>query len=434
MSIVSVWTHSKPRVEVRTQGQAVSEVGRRVSDIVLLPSQAALLADPTLTRLCLTGPMGSGKTLMLQLKGRQWARQGKRVVILNVRTSGKGRPVGHLLEKAIKHNIDVGCETNTGSVERHDVAIKEFDLKVFKETPEKDGLLDSLCFILDELTNLTLLEQLANEYPDSPIWSVVMYLREPPQNFKHRMLKSVLRCPPSVQLMLKELDLNPLHKDNAYTTRSTARGLPCDGPPIIFIQHRKHDTKARPLDCSDCAQELDDILLNKLGLKSLLASPAEGCATSQASAQEVPKRTAAADLSFRDVLLLVCMPLAYYKPGGPDLWEASMKDAHKFYQYVTASKFFKGLLKSGLPLNPVTDNTSREIACPSDDKIVITEIMGVQSIERKVVFFLPGGPPFDTLGSGLTAESGASAETRSYPERPDDDTHTAEELQQLLEK
>nr|KAG5699706.1 hypothetical protein BaRGS_022104 [Batillaria attramentaria] len=436
----------KPRVEVRTQGQAVSEVGRRVSDIVLLPSQAALLADPTLTRLCLTGPMGSGKTLMLQLKGRQWVGQGRRVVVLNVRTSGKGRPIGHVLEEAIRRDGD-----GEGTVERYDLATKDLDMQVFKADLESGGPVDNICFVLDELTHHTfsLLEQLSAEYPNSPIWSVVMFVRRTPQGFSHRRMGAVLRCPPSVQLMLKELDLNPLHKGDAYTTRSAARGLPCDGPPIIFIRHRDHDTSVRPLDCPRCAKELVDILQNRLGLQAAQETPVEissgdrplvqpartsppaGDSSLEISSGETslaqsssttrlrlgdvrvnesealkaeppppkaarrrpaPKPVAmeARNLTFKDVLLLVCMPLSYYKPRGNELWLASLEDIIKFCSRVSSGKLLAGLREQGLPVKVVTDNTSGEIAMPEKDEIILTDVMSVQSLERKVVIFFPG--------------------------------------------
>ncbi|XP_025104843.1 uncharacterized protein LOC112570549 [Pomacea canaliculata] len=258
MSIVSVWTQTTPRVEVRTTGQAVSEVGRRVADIVLLPEQAALLADTSCNRVCLTGPMGSGKTLLLQLKGRQWLAEGRRVVILNVRTSGRGRAVGYALEEAIVRQD--GESASTGTVERHDLAIAETSLEQLAARLQVSGSVEDICFILDELTKQTFdfVLQLAGRYPDCPVWCVAMFLHSPLQGFRHFRLGDVLRSPPSVQLLLRQLDLNPYHH-KAYTTRSAARGLPCDGPPIILIQHRLHDPSTRPLHCHQCAIELADI-------------------------------------------------------------------------------------------------------------------------------------------------------------------------------
>ncbi|KAK7487041.1 hypothetical protein BaRGS_00021711 [Batillaria attramentaria] len=347
-----------------------------------------------------------------------------------------------------------------GTVERYDLATKDLDMQVFKADLESGGPVDNICFVLDELTHHTfsLLEQLSAEYPNSPIWSVVMFVRRTPQGFSHRRMGAVLRCPPSVQLMLKELDLNPLHKGDAYTTRSAARGLPCDGPPIIFIRHRDHDTSVRPLDCPRCAKELVDILQNRLGLQAAQETPVEissgdrplvqpartsppaGDSSLEISSGETslaqsssttrlrlgdvrvnesealkaeppppkaarrrpaPKPVAmeARNLTFKDVLLLVCMPLSYYKPRGNELWLASLEDIIKFCSRVSSGKLLAGLREQGLPVKVVTDNTSGEIAMPEKDEIILTDVMSVQSLERKVVIFFPGGPPLDDEGT-----------------------------------
>ena len=419
-------------MEVRTATQAISQAADRIADIVLLPRQASLLAHPSPARLCLTGPMGSGKTLMLQLKGRQWLKEGRRVVVLNVRTSGRGRPIGHVLEEAIGRDWD---QFKDGSIERHDIATKELNMEAFQAELKKRGPTDKICFILDELTHHTffLLEHLVAQYPSCSIWCVAMFVRQLPQGFQHFRLGAVLRSPPSVQLLLKELDLNPIHRD-VYTTRSAARGLPCDGPPVVFIHHQQHGAVARPHNCVHCADQLMEVLHDKLGLvfpgqqqTFQVSSTKEPRSSRRPEGSEPnPKATEAMPVSFKDILFLVCVPLGYYKQKDDGLWIATVEDVYKFCRYLVSCPFITRLKNRGVPMKCVIDNTSREIAIPSTDEIVLTDVMGVQSLERKVVIFLPGGPVLDsndistvqsfhTVGKSV---SSSSSHSQPPPEQP----------------
>ncbi|XP_076445118.1 uncharacterized protein LOC143283014 [Babylonia areolata] len=402
MSVVSVWTNSKPRVEVRTLAQAIGEAGRRVSDIVLLPRQADLLAQQSLHRVWLTGPMGSGKTLMLQLKGRQWLREGNRVVVINARTIARGRPNGHVLEEGIRQGGE--GYPGAGAVDRYDVALDDYSTDDLDRKLAERGSKENLCFVMDEvLSDMSAIpKHLALHYPASPIWCVASYFTPVPSTFQVYQLGAVLRNPPSVQLMLKELDLNPRHKE-VYTTRSAARGLPCDGPPIIFIEHAKHDTGVRHLDCLQCAHELADIFETKLGLQlrppttSELSDPGSDTVTHQETSRPKSNKPCetieAAALSFRDILILLNLPLSTFKYATGYHWDPVMPAVLQYMSYMGKSRFFSGLRQRGVPLKVVVDNTIKEVAFPPEDEVIICDIMGAHSLERKVVVFVRGGGP-----------------------------------------
>ncbi|XP_076447940.1 uncharacterized protein LOC143284796 [Babylonia areolata] len=404
MSVVSVWTVNRPRLEVRTTAQAIMESGRRLADIVLLPCQTELLAQPSLHRLWLTGPMGSGKTLMLQLKGRHWLKEGRRVIVINVRIASRGRPQGHVLEESIRRGMD--GHSGPGSVERHDVALDELQFESLQRKLAAGGPTENACFVVDELlTDMSVIIQtLAQHYPDCPIWCVAACVSPVPNTFLNFKLGSVLRSPPSVQLMLKELDLNSKHKF-AYMTRSATGGLPCDGPPIIFIEHFKHNTQVRHLDCSQCANELADILENKVGLKLHPSSPEADNSTTrsadtlskslslQPNAKEVFDTVEASSPSFRDVLILIVLPSSAFKYKGGYHWEASMPEVLRFGLYMGTSHFVSTLRQRGVPLKYAVDNTLKEIAFPTKDEVVISDILGAHGLERKVVVLMRSGPP-----------------------------------------
>ncbi|XP_076445119.1 uncharacterized protein LOC143283015 [Babylonia areolata] len=398
MSVVSVWTNSKPRVEVRTLAQAIGEAGRRVSDIVLLPRQADLLAQQSLHRVWLTGPMGSGKTLMLQLKGRQWLREGKRVVVINARTIARGRPNGHVLEEGIRQGGE--GYPGAGSVERYDIALDDCSTDDLDKEMAERGSIENLCFVVDEvLSGMSVIaKHLASHYPASPIWCVASYVTPVPSTFQVYRLGAVLRNPPSVQLILKELDLNPRHKE-VYTTRSAARGLPCDGPPIIFIEHAKHDTGVRHLDCLQCAHELADIFETKLGLQlhpptaQDSADPGFNPTTPGPNSDEHSEIMKAGALSFRDILILLNLPLSAFRYATGYHWEPRLPVVLQYMIYMGTSRFLSGLRQRGVPLKVVVDNTRKEVAFPPNDEVIISDIMGAHSLERKVVVFVRGGGP-----------------------------------------
>ncbi|KAL8588541.1 hypothetical protein ACOMHN_058440 [Nucella lapillus] len=405
MSVVSVWTTGRPRIEVRTQGQALGESGRRLAQIVLLPRQADLLGQPALQRMWLTGPMGSGKTLMLQLKGRQWLKEGRRVVVINVRNASRGRPQGHVLERSIRRG-DSSTGSGMGTVERHDIALDEFSFEVLKKELEAAGPMEGACFVVDEvLSDMSYMGlTLADHYPRCPIWCAASYLAPVPKAFSTFTLGAVIRNPPSVQLMLKEIDLNPQHQ-SAYTTRSAARGLPCDGPPIIFIDHTKHDTHVRHLDCQQCADDLADVFEHQLGLK--LQPPGQGGSEQQSKThvyplsastsppqnpKQVPSTVEASPLSFRDVLILAALPPSSFRHDYDYHWETSIPDVLQFILYTGSSRFMSVLRQRGVPLKFAVDNTQKEIAFPPEDEVIISDVMGMHSLERKVVILLRCGP------------------------------------------
>ena len=73
-----------PPTEIRTAGQAIAELGRRMARLILTTDQLDLYNQSPL-RVFLTGPPGTGKTLMLVLMGLKWLREQKDVHVLSTR-------------------------------------------------------------------------------------------------------------------------------------------------------------------------------------------------------------------------------------------------------------------------------------------------------------------------------------------------------------
>ena len=66
----------------RTMGEAISDTGRLFSQMMLHPSQIQVLYD-SLKLVFLTGPPGTGKSLVLIVKALTLLRQGKHVLVVS---------------------------------------------------------------------------------------------------------------------------------------------------------------------------------------------------------------------------------------------------------------------------------------------------------------------------------------------------------------
>nr|KAG5688058.1 hypothetical protein BaRGS_017812 [Batillaria attramentaria] len=115
---VSVHCVVPPRVEVRTEGEAVSEVGERMARVVLTPRQVGLVSRPQ-RMVCLTGPPGTGKTLLLVLIGLDWLWQGHDVHVVSWWILGL--PVSLLIYHQLQMTLqnDPNVPANAGKVYFH---------------------------------------------------------------------------------------------------------------------------------------------------------------------------------------------------------------------------------------------------------------------------------------------------------------------------
>ena len=91
---------SKTPVIVRTEGQGISETGERLTkEIILHPEQIdALNSGGRLVYI--TGPPGTGKTVVLMLEGKQWLREKHDVHVVSMYSESvaASKYVGNWLE------------------------------------------------------------------------------------------------------------------------------------------------------------------------------------------------------------------------------------------------------------------------------------------------------------------------------------------------
>lgn len=108
---VEIFCVTRPRVEIRTEGEGVSETGERMTLIALYPEQMRLLSSQS-ARVFLTGPPGTGKSIVLVLKGLQWMSAGHDIHVVS--TWYKSPPSSFLIEYQLQKN---SAEWRSGAAE-----------------------------------------------------------------------------------------------------------------------------------------------------------------------------------------------------------------------------------------------------------------------------------------------------------------------------
>ena len=112
---------------IKTTGQSVAETGLQFSVLALYPSQLDVLQNGP-SKVFLTGPPGTGKTVVLALKARQWLREGKVVHFVN--THYKGRAVTLLLQRQVR-------ESGTYTIDASKVQCHDYSFDTSKDDVDR---------------------------------------------------------------------------------------------------------------------------------------------------------------------------------------------------------------------------------------------------------------------------------------------------------
>ncbi|XP_059168650.1 uncharacterized protein LOC131950481 [Physella acuta] len=203
LSTVEVWSPSNPRVEVRSLSEAVNLCSKRFSKLVLLPHQVEVLNSDH-KRLFLYGPPGSGKTLLLILKAREWLLAGKTVILLNIRPgSVNGFPYAYgILDRLKKMMTPFNVPINK-------LIMINVDSLRFQSN-DLSQILPTCCVIMDEVTPSAhpIIEHLSCLQVQH-IWCAGAFKEDRPvtaHSFHACKMDKILRCPPIVQTILKHTE------------------------------------------------------------------------------------------------------------------------------------------------------------------------------------------------------------------------------------
>ncbi|XP_070203700.1 uncharacterized protein [Littorina saxatilis] len=389
---VSVPCYNNVRVEVRTAGQAVAELGRRLALLVLTLQQLGLLnRDPP--RVCITGAPGTGKTVVLVLQGVRWLREGHDVHVLS--TWYETRAVSTSITQQLGMSLSAGPKPSLtpGSVTYHTYDFYNREEDVEKAVTDlvacvKNGhlyvLLDEAYFDSSDKpgpAHIRLVSQLAQRVPHLYLWCATVYNDDIPPALQTEVFTVPLRSAPAV---LREIQTGLQGYDVVHDYSDSGVPAPGDGLSVIQLSHHGNAHTGRwPLDCAQCGQDIAAVL-RRLGVGSSVANR--------------PSR-----LSYHDVFVLT---------RSDDLHDDVTDEAGRVTS--PASGVVRGLKDAGVPVivlgrQDFLHNRARwegavqDVAVAATDTVTVAWYDWVTGLERRVVAMLQARDQDDD-DRGLTDE------------------------------
>ncbi|KAK7098181.1 uncharacterized protein [Littorina saxatilis] len=375
---VSVPCYNGVRVEVRTTGQAVAELGRRLALLVLTLQQLDLMnRDPPLVYI--TGAPGTGKTVVLVLQGVRWLRQGHDVHVIS--TLDTTRAVSTSIKQQLQMSLSAGPTPSLtpGSVSYHlydifnregDVDQAVTDLVACVKNGQLHVLIDEVSFDSRNKygpRHTRLVTRLAQQVPHLYLWCAGVWNTEIPPALQTQVFTVPLRSAPAV---LREIQ--PGMQDSPVHDYSDS-GVPApgDGLSVIRLSHHGNAHTGRwPVDCAQCGQDIA-VELRRLGVgRSVANSPSR--------------------LSYRDVFVLT-------RSG--DLHDDVTDEAGRVTS--PASGVVQGLKDAGVPVSVLGvqdwlhnrarwERAVQDVAVAATDTVTVAWYSWVPGLERRVVAVLQG--------------------------------------------
>ncbi|KAK7095126.1 uncharacterized protein [Littorina saxatilis] len=266
---VSVPCSTVPRLaqtqhkDVRTPGEGVAEAGDRFApvNIVLHPSQVEILNNRALSRAFLTGPPGTGKSLMLLLKGQERLRQGKPVNVVSSRK--ESRAASYMIASQLKKSEP----QSTHLVHVH-IFNMPFDRmhatsRLIKAAKEQ-GSQNELFVIMDEASDChghtepfhRLCDVLFREVGTLHLWAASLFNNSRPSCLTEVRLTEALRTPPMITRLVQE------HRgflgQHVYNYTDLPTPAPADGHPPQELIHEGegHAQEKDTPECEECGKEI----------------------------------------------------------------------------------------------------------------------------------------------------------------------------------
>ncbi|XP_070202905.1 uncharacterized protein [Littorina saxatilis] len=389
---VSVPCYNNVRVEVRTAGQAVAELGRRLALLVLTLQQLGLMnRDPPLV--CITGAPGTGKTVVLVLQGLRWLRQGHDVHVLS--TLYNTWAISTSIKQQLEMSLSAGPTPSLtpGSVSYHrynfwdreaDVEQAVTDLLACVKNGHLHVLLDEAFFdssAKDGPRLTRLVTRLAQQVPHLYLWCAGTINTDIPPALQTQVFTVPLRSAPAV---LREIQ-PVIHRYPVHDYSDSGVPAPGDGLSVIRLSHHGNAHTGRwPVNCAQCGQDIA-AQLRRLGVGR--------------SAANSPSRP----LSYRDVFVLT---------RSDDLHGDVTDEAGRVTS--PASGVVQGLKDAGVPVSVLGyqdflhnrarwDGAVQDVAVAATDTVTVADYGCVLGLERRVVAVLQDRDQYDD-DAGLTDE------------------------------
>nr|KAG5712048.1 hypothetical protein BaRGS_020774 [Batillaria attramentaria] len=245
---VTVFCPEPPRLELRTEGEAVSEVGRRLAHIVLTLQQVDLLHRAE-RLVCVTGPPGTGKSLLLVLMGLKWLRRGKDVHVVSTKFASfaASRLIEEQLKKTLSEaEVEPGQVLGTVHFHHFDFWNRDGDidnairvLKAEAKDSELYVLMDEVSANQDKFAQMygRLVSELGQSVQDLHIWAAAIRSGKLPPAFHVESVTVALRCTPAVlqeiTWVLDKKGWAGIHKYDSISVRH----LPTVGPGVKHLSH-----------------------------------------------------------------------------------------------------------------------------------------------------------------------------------------------------
>ncbi|XP_076464371.1 uncharacterized protein LOC143296378 [Babylonia areolata] len=268
------------RKVIRSMGEAVAETGLRFSYLTLTPDQVKLLtAQPELPwqqfeHVYLQGPPGCGKTVVLVLKGLQWAQEGKKVIILSVRP--QAHAVTLLMETQIRNCLGEAAASSSIHRQRLDFSDESFDVDVAVSELLPQLRARPVLILVDEITIhlkkkfMDWLGRIRRLRPDTCVWAAGMWRFDyhgdsVPSWLKIQELREALRFPSNI---MREVEFTNLITEKNIVPPFSASQFPghTDGPEVMNLSHAglwEHDGD-HPLECEKCADDVASFINQEL--------------------------------------------------------------------------------------------------------------------------------------------------------------------------
>ncbi|KAK7095128.1 uncharacterized protein [Littorina saxatilis] len=372
---VKVFCPSAPRLatvhhsDVRTQGEGVSETGNRFTpvEIVLHPSQMETLnnMNKAYARVFLTGPPGTGKSLVLVLKGQEWLRQFKPVHVVSSRK--ENRAASYMIASQLKQSEPKSSHLVHLHVFNFPIDRARAFSCLTKEARQGTSHCKELFVIVDEAWDCfstpdpfhRFCDDLSNYVDNLHLWAASLYNHCRPACLTEVRLTEALRTPPIITRLVQEH--RGFRGGHVYDYTDAPAPAPSDGfrPIDIFHEEPNHAAGIDTPDCEECGRAIAR-LLRRLNVGE--RARGADCPT--------PPR-------FCDVLIVTY----------GTLFHDEKKDVTK-----PTSGLVQALRDEGIPVTVLASNDDEGIkdvaTMTGPDEVVAADSIIINGLERKIVIFV----------------------------------------------